>query len=89
MCSGSKEGSCSRLIDFAHHSTLGLSVMKKTKRNARKRTRKRNNLLDPRRVHGKRKHFLSETGITSKRTDAKKRKASWEKGRQYGKSEAD
>ena len=29
MCSGSEEGSYSRLIDFVYHSTLGLRVMKK------------------------------------------------------------
>jgi len=29
MCSGSEAGSYLRLIDFLHHSTLGLRVMKK------------------------------------------------------------
>ena len=29
MCSGSKAGSYLRLIDFVHHSTLGLSAIKK------------------------------------------------------------
>jgi len=32
MCSGSEEGSYLRLIDFVYHSTLGLRVIKKTKR---------------------------------------------------------
>ena len=32
MCSGSKEGSYLRLIDFVYHSTLGLRVIKKKKR---------------------------------------------------------
>ena len=29
ICSGSEEGSYSRLIDFVYHSTLGLGVIKK------------------------------------------------------------
>ena len=33
MCSGSEAGSYLRLIDFVHHSTLGLRVIKKKKRN--------------------------------------------------------
>jgi len=32
MCSGSEAGSYLRLIDFVHHSTLGLSVIKKKKK---------------------------------------------------------
>jgi len=32
MCSGSEAGSYLRLLDFVHHSTLGLIVMKKKKR---------------------------------------------------------
>ena len=32
MCSGSEEGSYSRLIDCVYHSTLGLRVIKKKKR---------------------------------------------------------
>ena len=32
MCSGSKAASYLRLIDFVHHSTLGLRVIKKKKR---------------------------------------------------------
>jgi len=32
MCSGSEEGSYSRLIDFVYHSTLGLNVIKKKKK---------------------------------------------------------
>ena len=32
MCSGSEAGSYLRLIDFMHHSTLGLRVIKKTKK---------------------------------------------------------
>ena len=32
MCSGSEEGSYLRLIDFVHHSTLGLRVIKKKKK---------------------------------------------------------
>ena len=31
MCSGSEAGSYFRLIDFVHHSTLGLRVIKKKK----------------------------------------------------------
>jgi len=31
MCSGSEAGSYSRLIDFVHHATLGLRVIKKKK----------------------------------------------------------
>jgi len=31
MCSGSETGSHLRLIDFVHHSTLGLGVIKKKK----------------------------------------------------------
>jgi len=34
MCSGSEAGSYLRLIDFVYHSTLGLRVMKKPKKNA-------------------------------------------------------
>ena len=34
MCSGSEAGSYLRLIDFVHHSTLGLRVMKKKKHHA-------------------------------------------------------
>jgi len=33
MCSGSEEGSYLRLIDFVYHSTLGLTVIKKKKKN--------------------------------------------------------
>jgi len=33
MCSGSEAGSYARLIDFVYHSTLGLRVIKKKKRN--------------------------------------------------------
>ena len=33
MCSGSDAGSYSRLIDFVYHSTLGLRVIKKKRRN--------------------------------------------------------
>ena len=32
MCSGSEAGSYLRLIDFVHHSTLGLRVIKKKKK---------------------------------------------------------
>ena len=32
MCSGSEAGSYLRLIDFAYHSTLGLRVIKKKKK---------------------------------------------------------
>ena len=32
MCSGSEAGSCLRLIDFVHHSTLDLRVIKKKKK---------------------------------------------------------
>ena len=32
MCSGSEAGSHSRLIDFVHHSTLGMRVIKKKPR---------------------------------------------------------
>jgi len=32
MCSGSEAGSYLRLIDFVYHSTLGLRVIKKTKK---------------------------------------------------------
>ena len=32
LCSGSEAGSYLRLIDFVHHSTLGLRVIKKKKR---------------------------------------------------------
>ena len=32
MCSGSEAGSYLRLIDFLYHSTLGLRVIKKTKK---------------------------------------------------------
>ena len=32
MCSGSEEDSYLRLIDFVHHSTLGLRVIKKKRR---------------------------------------------------------
>ena len=32
ICSGSEAGSCSRLIDFVYHSTLGLRVIKKKKK---------------------------------------------------------
>ena len=35
MCSGSEAGSYLRLIDFVYHSTLGLRVIKKKKRQAR------------------------------------------------------
>ena len=31
MCSGSEAGSCIRLVDFVHHSTLGLRVINKKK----------------------------------------------------------
>ena len=37
MCSGSKAGSNSRLIDFVYHSTLGLRVIKKKKKKCRPR----------------------------------------------------
>ena len=33
MCSGSEAGSYVRLIDFVYHSTLGLRVKKKKKKN--------------------------------------------------------
>ena len=33
MCSGSEAGSYLRLIDFVYHSTLGLGVIKKKKKN--------------------------------------------------------
>ena len=32
MCSGSEAGSYLKLVDFVHHSTLGLRVIKKKKR---------------------------------------------------------
>ena len=32
MCSGSEQGSYSRLIDFSYHSTLGSRVIKKMKK---------------------------------------------------------
>jgi hypothetical protein len=32
MCSGFEAGSHSRLIDFVHHSTLGLRLIKKKKK---------------------------------------------------------
>ena len=32
MCSGSETGSYLRFIDFVYHSTLGLRVIKKTKK---------------------------------------------------------
>ena len=32
MCSGSEAGSYLRLIDFVHHSTLGLRVIQKKKK---------------------------------------------------------
>ena len=35
MCSGSEEGSYLRLIDFVHHSTLGLRVIKKREKKKR------------------------------------------------------
>ena len=35
MCSGSEAGSYLRLIDFVYHSTLGLSVIKKKKKDQR------------------------------------------------------
>ena len=34
LCSGSEAGSYSRLIDFVYHSTLGLRVIKKKKKDA-------------------------------------------------------
>jgi len=35
MCSGSEEGSYLRLLDFLYHSSLGLRVIKKRKKNPR------------------------------------------------------
>jgi len=35
MCSGSEAGSYLRLIDFVHHSTLGLRVIKKRREGLR------------------------------------------------------
>jgi len=35
MCSGSEAGSYLRIIDFVYHSTLGLRVIKKTRRRRR------------------------------------------------------
>ena len=32
VCSGSEAGSCSRLIDYVYHSTLGSRVKKKKKK---------------------------------------------------------
>jgi len=34
MCSGSEAGSYLRLIDFVYHSTLGLRIIKKMKKDA-------------------------------------------------------
>jgi len=41
MCSGSETGSYLKLIDFVHHSTLGLRVMKKKRRRFRVEHRER------------------------------------------------
>jgi hypothetical protein len=37
MCSGPEAGSCSRLIDFVYHPTLGLKVITKKSRSRRGR----------------------------------------------------
>jgi len=39
MCSGSEAGSYLRLIDFVHHSTLGLRVIKRERERERERER--------------------------------------------------
>jgi len=41
MCSGSEAGSYLRLIDYVHHSTLGLRVIKKKKKKIRSRAERK------------------------------------------------
>ena len=50
ICSGSEEGSYLRNIDFVHHSTLGLKVIKK-KKDSTSAGRKEESLIR-REVHG-------------------------------------